>query len=178
MRSEVTSARWIPGIWLLTILALAHLSISSAPAAEPAWKLLEEEAVALLRRYIRIDTSNPPGNETKAAAFFKEIFDRENIEARIIESAPGRGNISAKSRGGGSQKAVVLLNHLDVVPAAARFWREPPFGGAVKDGFIWVRGSQDMKGAAIHGNDERISIQKIGFGVLAMYELARKLAAE
>ena len=54
------------------------------------WKTLEDEAVSLLSRYIQIDTTNPPGNEIKAAQFFKDIFDREGIEARIIESAPGR----------------------------------------------------------------------------------------
>ncbi len=61
--------------------------------------------MTLLSRYIQIDTTNPPGNEIKAAQFFKEIFDREGIEARIIESAPGRGNIYARLRGNGSKKA-------------------------------------------------------------------------
>ena len=112
-------------------------------------KALEEEAVSLLSRYIQIDTTNPPGNEMEAARFFKEIFDREGIEARIIESAPGRGNIYARLRGRGAKKAVMLLNHMDVVPADAKLWKEAPFSGTVKDGYIWGRGALDMKGPAI-----------------------------
>ena len=110
---------------------------------------LEQEAVSLLSRYIQIDTTNPPGNETKAAQFFKETFDREGIEARIIESAPGRGNIYARLRGSGAKKAVILLNHMDVVPADGNLWKEAPFSGSLKDGYIWGRGALDMKGPAI-----------------------------
>ena len=133
-------------------LALAlFLSAAAARAAQSAadTKSLEEEAVSLLSRVIQIDTTNPPGNEIQAAQFFKEIFDREGIEARIIESAPGRGNIYARLPGDGSKKGIVLLNHLDVVPADAALWREPPFGGVVKDGVVWGRGALDDKGAAI-----------------------------
>src|SRR5688572_2454717 len=111
---------------------------------------LEQEAVSLLSRYIQIDTTtNPPGNEIKAAQFFKAIFDREGIESRIIESAPGRGNIYARLRGDGSKRALLLLHHMDVVPADARLWKEPPFDGAVKDGFIWGRGAIDNKGGGV-----------------------------
>jgi len=115
----------------------------------PEWPALEAEAVALLSRYIRVDTTNPPGSEIKAARFFKEIFDREGIESRIIESAPGRGNIYARIRGTGSRRAVLLLNHMDVVPADPKEWKEPPFTGVVKDGYVWGRGALDMKGPAV-----------------------------
>jgi acetylornithine deacetylase/succinyl-diaminopimelate desuccinylase-like protein len=132
-------------------LLLTFIVVPVSFAAEPAvvWKNLEEEAVALLSRYIQIDTTNPPGNEIKAARFFKEIFDREGIESKIIESAPGRGNIYARLKGDGSKKAIVLLNHMDVVPAEAKLWKEPPFSGVVKEGYIWGRGSLDDKGPAI-----------------------------
>ncbi|MDH3442296.1 MAG: M20/M25/M40 family metallo-hydrolase [Deltaproteobacteria bacterium] len=115
----------------------------------PPWRDLEQEAVSTLSRYIQVDTTNPPGNEIKAAQFFKEIFDREGIEAKIIESAPGRGNVYARLRGDGSKKALVLLNHLDVVPAEPKEWQQPPFGGVVKDGYVWGRGALDMKGPAV-----------------------------
>jgi len=134
--------------WLLTFWLVLTTSAFAADSI-PAWKTLEEEAVSLLSRYIQIDTSNPPGNEIKAAQFFKEIFDREGIESEIIESAPGRGNIYARIKGDGSKKGLVLLNHMDVVPADGRFWKEPPFSGLVKDGFVWGRGALDMKGPAI-----------------------------
>src|SRR6266404_2477525 len=137
-------------ILMLTVILLAKIP-NAGRAAEPAfsWKASEEEAVSLLSRYIQIDTTNPPGNEIKAAQFLKEVFDREGIEARIIESVPGRGNIYARLRGDGSKKATVLLNHMDVVPAEAQQWKEPPFSGKIKDGVIWGRGALDDKGPAI-----------------------------
>jgi acetylornithine deacetylase/succinyl-diaminopimelate desuccinylase-like protein len=129
-------------------LAIAELP-RLAPAAAPDGRVSVDEAVSLLSRYIQIDTTNPPGNEIRAAQFLKKIFDRESIEARIIESAPGRGSIFARLRGDGSRKALVLLNHMDVVPAEAKQWKEPPFSGAVKDGQIWGRGAIDNKGGGV-----------------------------
>jgi len=120
-----------------------------AADAQIDWKALDDEAVTILSRYIQIDTTNPPGNEVKAAQFLKAIFDREGVEARIIESAPGRGNIYARLKGNGSKKAILLMHHMDVVPAEAKLWKVPPFSGAVKDGVIWGRGSLDNKGAGI-----------------------------
>jgi len=110
---------------------------------------LEREALSVLTEYLRIDTTNPPGNEIRAAEFFKAIFDREGIEAHIFESAPGRGNIYARLKGDGSKKAIVLLNHMDVVPAYRQLWSVDPFEGAVKDGYLWGRGTLDMKGTGI-----------------------------
>jgi acetylornithine deacetylase/succinyl-diaminopimelate desuccinylase-like protein len=140
--------------WLCPLIlagTIFFIAPSGSYGAEPAfdWKALDTEAVTLLSRYIQIDTTNPPGNEIKAAQFFKEIFDREGIESRIIESALGRGNIYARLRGDGSKKAVLLVNHMDVVPADAKLWKEPPFSGAIKDGVIWGRGALDMKGSAV-----------------------------
>lgn len=136
--------------WIVVLLGVLASTPRAGGAEGPVdWRALEGEAAALLSRYLQIDTTNPPGNEIKAAEFFKEIFDREGIEAKIIESAPGRGNIYARLRGDGSKKSTLLLNHMDVVPAEAKLWKEPPFSGAVKDGVIWGRGALDMKGSAI-----------------------------
>jgi acetylornithine deacetylase/succinyl-diaminopimelate desuccinylase-like protein len=132
-------------------LVVFMATVTGALAADPNpdWKTLDEEAIAVLSRYIQIDTTNPPGNEIKAAEFFKQIFDRAGIEAHIIEAAPGRGNIFARLRGDGTKKAVVLLNHMDVVPADPKFWKEAPFGGVIKDGVVWGRGALDAKGRAV-----------------------------
>jgi acetylornithine deacetylase/succinyl-diaminopimelate desuccinylase-like protein len=137
------------GLLLITILLLQIPARSQGAGASLDWKTLENEAVTLLSRYIQIDTTNPPGNEIKAAEFFKEIFERAGIEVRIIESAPGRGNVYARLPGDGSKKALVLLNHMDVVPADAKLWKEAPFSGLIKGGVIWGRGALDDKGAAI-----------------------------
>src|SRR5262245_14172048 len=136
------------GLWV-TLFVVVPLTSGSAQMPEPDWGPLESQAVLLLSRYLQIDTTNPPGNETLAAAFFKAIFDAEGIEARVLESAPGRGSVYARLRGDGSRKPIVLLNHLDVVPADARFWSHPPFSGVVRDGYVWGRGALDMKAMGI-----------------------------
>ena len=107
------------------------------------------EAVEFLSRYLRIDTTNPPGNEVRGVAFFAEIFDREGIRYKTYEPASGRGSILSVIPGTGEKGAVILLNHIDVVPANADEWSVDPFGGEVKDGFIYGRGALDMKGQGI-----------------------------
>jgi len=143
-------------LMLLTLGLVAFALAGVVRAAEAAGETsatsletIEQEAVSLLNEYLRVNTTNPPGNEIKAAQFFKDIFDREGIEAQIIEAAPGRGNIYARLKGDGSEKAIVLMNHMDVVPADRRYWSVDPFGGVVKDGYIWGRGALDMKGMGI-----------------------------
>ncbi|MFQ5683957.1 MAG: M20/M25/M40 family metallo-hydrolase [Candidatus Binatia bacterium] len=140
--------------WTLGLIAFALVNLASPTKGLSAdaginWGLVEKEAVSLLSRYIQIDTTNPPGNEIKAARFFKSILNREGIAAKIFESAPGRGNVYARVGGEGSKKALILMNHMDVVPADRRYWREDPFRGVVKGGYVWGRGALDMKGPAI-----------------------------
>ena len=113
------------------------------------WKEVAEEATDLLSRYITVDTSNPPGNEEAAALFLADILHREGLETHLYRAAPGRANLSARLPGDGSKRALILLNHTDVVPAEPPFWEEPPFAGTVRDGVIWGRGTLDMKGMAV-----------------------------
>jgi acetylornithine deacetylase/succinyl-diaminopimelate desuccinylase-like protein len=144
----MTKRAWICPTLFFTVVLISPIHGSTVDSVF-SWKTSEEEAAAMLSRYVQVDTTNPPGNEIKAAQFLKEIFDREGIEAKIIESVAGRGNIYARLRGDGSKKAIVLLNHMDVVPAEAKLWKEPPFSGTIKDGVIWGRGALDDKGPAI-----------------------------
>ncbi len=110
---------------------------------------MKNEAVDLLSGYIRINTSNPPGNEAAGAAFLAEIMKPEGIEHRIYEAAPGRASLRAVIPGTGSGKPVVLLNHIDVVPADPAEWSFAPFGGEVRDDCVCGRGALDMKGQAV-----------------------------
>jgi len=108
-----------------------------------------DETIRVLQDYIRIDTTNPPGNEVEAAKYMREILEREGINCRIEESGPGRANLLATLRGKGEAKPVILLNHMDVVPAEESKWSVPPFSGVIKDGYVYGRGTIDMKGMAI-----------------------------
>ena len=110
---------------------------------------MKHEAVDLLSRYLKINTTNPPGNENKGVAFFADILDKEGIAYKTYEASPARGSIRAVIPGTGQKGAVILLNHIDVVPARADDWSVDPFSGEIKDGFIYGRGALDMKGQAI-----------------------------
>jgi acetylornithine deacetylase/succinyl-diaminopimelate desuccinylase-like protein len=106
----------------------------------------EKELTTLLSQLIQIDTTNPPGNETSAAGFLAQTLIAENIQSETIESTPKRGSIIARLKGTGEKPRLLLLSHLDVVAADPNEWTEPPFSGKVKDGFVWGRGTLDMKG--------------------------------
>jgi acetylornithine deacetylase/succinyl-diaminopimelate desuccinylase-like protein len=99
----------------------------------------------LLSELIRLDTSNPPGNEEIAVQFMEALLKKEGIGSDIIMPEPRRANIIARIKGKNSGKPVVLLGHIDVVPATDEGWIEPPFEGAVRDGYIYGRGAIDMK---------------------------------
>ena len=110
-----------------------------------AWERYQDEAVKLMQEYLRIDTSNPPGNELAAAEFFHRLFDEAGIPNTVYESAPGRANLYAVIKGDGSLRPLILLNHMDVVTAESRNWKVPPFSGERVDGEIYGRGALDMK---------------------------------
>ncbi len=113
------------------------------------WRAVGDEAVELLGAYLAIDTTNPPGNEIAGARFLAGVLTRAAIESQTVESAPGRANLVARLRGDGSLGAIVLHHHIDVVYADRRFWTVDPFGGEIRDGFLYGRGAIDMKSTGI-----------------------------
>jgi acetylornithine deacetylase/succinyl-diaminopimelate desuccinylase-like protein len=106
-------------------------------------------AVDWMQQYLRINTTNPPGNELKTALFFQKIFDTEGIENRVFEYAPGRANIWARLQhtvaDAQVKRPIVLLSHMDVVSSEPSHWRVPPFSGEILEGSMYGRGAQDMK---------------------------------
>jgi len=131
---------------LIVVLPLSFVCLASAgPAARPSATVYEDMAVDLLRRYLQVDTTNPPGNELQAALFFKQVLDREGIPAIVDEFAPGRANLLATVKGTGAKRPLILANHMDVVPADPARWSMPPFAGTTRAGSIYGRGAEDMK---------------------------------
>src|SRR3989449_2361812 len=126
----------------------ARVALMAAPG-EADWAALGDEATALLSQSLRINTTNPPGNEIVAARWLAAVLQRDGIEARIFEPAPGKANLYARLAGDGSARPLILLNHMDVVLASPEYWTVDPFSGVIKDGYVWGRGALDMKGEAI-----------------------------
>jgi acetylornithine deacetylase/succinyl-diaminopimelate desuccinylase-like protein len=106
---------------------------------------MSDVAVDLLCQYIRLNTSNPPGKEHLAAAFFNRIFQSEGIECKTYEHRPGRTSIRAQINGSGKKKPIIMLHHMDVVPANREEWSFDPFGGEIIEGYICGRGALDTK---------------------------------
>ena len=141
--------RAVHPIWLQLGAALVLAAILPSRAhSQVDLGALQDDAVRWLQEYIRVNTVNPPGNEIRGAEFFAKIFDAEGIDYEIAESAPGRGNIWARLEGG-SEPGLVLLHHMDVVPADERFWTTEPFSGELRDGYIHGRGALDTKTSGI-----------------------------
>src|SRR2546429_1207109 len=141
--------------WLLTV------SLSSSQTTSPAvgqgfasgklsadrLKQYSDLALQWEQEYLRIDTTNPPGNEMRSAAFFKKIFDAEGIENRVFEYVPGRADIWARipHSTAEAKRPIILLNHMDVVTSDASHWKAPPFSAAIVGDSMYGRGAQDMK---------------------------------
>jgi acetylornithine deacetylase/succinyl-diaminopimelate desuccinylase-like protein len=109
-------------------------------------RALRDEAVALARDLIRVDTSNPPGRETAAAVVLQRYLEASGVACELVARDPDRANLIARIPGRGEGPSLALLGHTDVVPAAAEDWRHPPFAAHLdEDGWLWGRGAIDMK---------------------------------
>jgi acetylornithine deacetylase/succinyl-diaminopimelate desuccinylase-like protein len=141
------------GVWLGMIVCGvtwgqgAEMASSRIPADH--LQQYSDSAVTWLQEYLRIDTTNPPGNEMRTVAFYKRILDQEGIENRVFEYTLGRGDLWARiphtTSASEAKRPIILLNHMDVVTSDAAHWKVPPFSGEIKDGYLWGRGAQDMK---------------------------------
>ena len=131
---------------------MSETASEHAPGARVIdWAAAETEAIEHFKALLRIDTTNPPGNERPAADYIARVFDEEGIEYEIHESKPTRASIVARLRGNGKEGPLLLNGHLDVVPADHDRWTHPPFEAVEADGFIWGRGAIDMKNMVTMG---------------------------
>jgi acetylornithine deacetylase/succinyl-diaminopimelate desuccinylase-like protein len=167
---------------LLACLAISNAALAASPAASPNmlpaesrgvtkapppqpinWDRVTQEATDLLSKYIQINTTNPPGNEIEAARLLREKFLTDGVPATTWEPQHGRGIVAARLRGiGQHNKSIILLSHMDVVPANPKEWQVPPFAGLVKNGEIWGRGAIDDKGPGVIELMAMLAIKRAG----------------
>ena len=124
---------------------------------------LREEATDLLQRLIRLDTVNPPGNETVAAELLRDYLAESGIEAELYAKVPERANLVARIPGRGEGPRLVLLSHTDTVLADAAEWQLDPWSGELKEGEVWGRGALDMKGQVAANAVAIASLAREGF---------------
>jgi len=136
--------------FLLAVLGAGCLA-SAADRYPVEWKQVDEELMQHFTALLKMDTSNPPGNETKAVNYLRPILEKEGIEVQVLALDPNRANLVARLRGNGSKKPIAIMGHTDVVGVQREKWPVDPFGAIHKDGYIWGRGSSDDKPHVVTG---------------------------
>ena len=126
----------------MKILTL-NLILATATLAQPP--LPKPEILDRYQALIRLDTSSPPGNETRAVEYLKQVLEAAGIPTQTFAQDPKRANLVARLKGNGSKRPLLILAHTDVVPVQREKWPLDPFGAVLKDGYIWGRGSTDDK---------------------------------
>jgi acetylornithine deacetylase/succinyl-diaminopimelate desuccinylase-like protein len=113
---------------------------------EADWRSIEEETVRHLQALIRFDTTNPPGNELPAAEYLVQVLEAEGISTKVLVPSANRAAVVAVLKGSGEDRPVMLLAHMDVVGVESDKWSCDPFGGVIRDGYLYGRGAIDDKG--------------------------------
>src|SRR5262245_37174367 len=126
-------------------LILLCLCSPAVHPQKPDWTKLAPEIVERYSTLLRIDTSNPPGNETAAVEAVKKMLDREGIPSQLYALEPSRANLVARIKGNGSKRPILIMGHTDVVGVQRDKWSVDPFAAIRKDGYIYGRGAQDDK---------------------------------
>ena len=135
---------------MVAAAGLSPVTLPSAIVSEAQWSTAHDGMVELLRDLIRIRSVNPPepaDGQLQAARFIAGVLTDIGLTPEVVEPYPGRGCVTARIRGDGTGgEPLLLLSHLDVVPAPPEGWTHDPFAGDVADGYLWGRGAVDMKG--------------------------------
>jgi len=121
------------------------VALARAQNAEPDWRAVEEDTLRHYQALLRLDTSSPPGNESIAAQYLKEVLDREGIPAQIFAADPQRANVVARLKGSGRKRPLLIMGHTDVVTVDPAKWRFPAFSATRDGGYVYGRGAVDDK---------------------------------
>jgi acetylornithine deacetylase/succinyl-diaminopimelate desuccinylase-like protein len=129
----------------LTLFLLGASLRALTFAQTPDWPKIDEEAIRHFQSLVQIDSTDPPGNETKVVEYVKKVLDGEGIDARLVAKDPARANLIARLKGNGSKKPLLIMGHSDTVRVDASKWTFPPFSAARQGGYVYGRGTLDDK---------------------------------
>jgi len=132
---------------LIAIVLMAVLSFAQPSHPVLNTEQAQAEAAHFLQELIKLDTQDPPGNESRVALYLQGVLKSEGIDSELLEPVPGRASIVARLKGDGSKRPLLLMGHEDVVPVDRARWTVDPFAGLERDGMIWGRGASDDKAA-------------------------------
>ena len=131
----------------LLLAALIFSTVVATGAQQP----FEAETIQHFQALLRIDTSSPPGNETKAVDYLKSVFEKEGIPYQVFAKDPSRANIVARIKGNGKKRPILILGHTDVVTIDPTKWTHPAFGAVREGGYVYGRGTVDDKDNLVAG---------------------------
>ncbi|MFL6415954.1 MAG: M20/M25/M40 family metallo-hydrolase [Bryobacteraceae bacterium] len=129
---------------------------------ETNWAQFQTETERYFTDLIRIDTSNPPGDETKAAKYIRDVLDHNGIPAQLVGADPSRLSLIARLKGNSSKRPILIMGHTDVVPVQREKWSEDPFGAKSVEGYIWGRGTIDDKDLVVGGLMTMLLLKRSG----------------
>ena len=129
----------------IVVMVAALVPAFAADPYSVDWSKVNPETLEHYTHLLRIDTTNPPGNESKAAEYVKSVLEHEGIPVELFALEPARANLVARLKGSGSKKPILVMGHLDTVGVQREKWSVDPFAAIRKDGFIYGRGAQDDK---------------------------------
>src|SRR5688572_11778957 len=135
----------------LLIAALVASTTTLGGAQAPSGAAFEAETIQHFQALLRIDTSSPPGNETRAVEYLKQVFEKEGIPYQVFAKDPARANIVARLKGSGKKRPILILGHTDVVTVDPAKWTHPPFGAVREGGYVYGRGTVDDKDNLVAG---------------------------
>jgi acetylornithine deacetylase/succinyl-diaminopimelate desuccinylase-like protein len=137
--------RLILAVSLIVLLPLAFSSSVVAQGPVIDWEKQKAEILQHYRALVQINSSSPPGNETKVVEYLKKVLEGDGIPTKTLALDANRANLVARLKGNGSKRPLLILAHTDVVPVQMEKWPVDPFGAVMKDGYIWGRGTVDDK---------------------------------
>src|SRR6476620_855144 len=146
----------------LALLALPlFISVAHSQAQAPNWSQIEEETMRHFQAILRLDTSNPPGNETLVVEYLKSVLEKEGIETKVFANDPKRANLVARLRGTGRARPVLIMGHTDVVTVDPTKWKHPPFSATLEGGYVYARGTLDDKASVAAGLATMLQLKRM-----------------
>ena len=130
---------------LVPVLVAAAAAARAQAPAEPSWPAVETETLEHFQALVRMDTSDPPGNEKPAAEYLQQVLAREGIAVATFAKEAHRPNVVARLKGSGAKRPLLIMGHLDVVNVDPKKWQHPPFGAVRDGGYVYGRGTVDDK---------------------------------
>ena len=143
-------------------VVLSSMVVSAQEAPSPNWGLIEAETMEHFQALLRLDTSNPPGNETAVVEYLESVLEAEGIAVEIFALEPTRANLVARLRGNGSKRPLLLVGYTDVVSVDPTKWTHPPFGAVRDGGYVYGRGVLDDKDNLVVSLMVMLTLKRLG----------------